>query len=238
MLRINVGGDWYDALDIGDGRVAVAVGDVVGRGLDATTAAVRLRGALGLAAFDIRGPTEALTVLDRYAQTLRGAPGTTVASCGRRSNPGRGVLRLCRTPAPLLVSPTGDVAYLEEGRSWPLGIDVQAPRAQAGQALFPPGSIVTALHRRAHRAPGRVARRRPRQVGASRHRLLEPAVAAPQAGDLRPPRRRWRPGRRRSGGGARCRRLPGPVPATRSARGATSKHGHGNGYESGSTVSA
>ena len=76
---INVGGDWYDALDIGDGRVAVAVGDVVGRGLDATTTAVRLRGALGLAAFDIRGPTEALTVLDRYAQTLRGAPGTTVA---------------------------------------------------------------------------------------------------------------------------------------------------------------
>ena len=64
---INVGGDWYDALDIGEGRVAVAVGDVVGRGLDATTTAVRLRGALGLAAFDIRGPTEALTVLDRYA---------------------------------------------------------------------------------------------------------------------------------------------------------------------------
>ena len=40
------------------------------------------------------------------------------------------------------MSPTGDVAYLEEGRSWPLGIDVQAPRAQAGQALFPPGSML------------------------------------------------------------------------------------------------
>ena len=139
---INVGGDWYDALDIGDGRVAVAVGDVVGRGLDAATTAVRLRGALGLAAFDIRGPTEALTVLDRYAQTVRGAPGTTVALAV--VDPTRaGVSYACAGhPPPLLVSPTGDVAYLEEGRSWPLGIDVQAPRAQAGQALFPPGSLL------------------------------------------------------------------------------------------------
>ena len=34
------------------------------------------------------------------------------------------------------------MAYLEEGRSWPLGLDVERPRAQAGQALFPPGSLL------------------------------------------------------------------------------------------------
>ena len=113
-------------------------------GLDATTTAVRLRGALGLAAFDIRGPAEALTLLDRYAKTLPGRPGyDKSALCGRRSKPGP----WCPTPVPDTRPPAGvtdPVTWpcLEEGRSWPLGIDVQAPRAQAGQALFPPGSML------------------------------------------------------------------------------------------------
>ena len=92
---INVGGDWYDAVDIGEGRVAVAVGDVVGRGLDATTTAVRLRGALGLAAFDIRG-------LDGGADRARplrgdrpGRPGHDSRPRGRGSRPGP----WCPTPA-------------------------------------------------------------------------------------------------------------------------------------------
>ena len=139
---INVGGDWYDAVDVGDGRVAVAVGDVVGRGLAATKAAVRLRGALGLAAFDIQGPSEALTVLDRYSETVAGALGTTVALAV--VDPARTVVTYACAghPPPLLVSPTGDVAYLDHGRSWPLGADLVRPRAQAGQAPFPPGSLL------------------------------------------------------------------------------------------------
>jgi signal transduction histidine kinase/DNA-binding response OmpR family regulator len=139
---INVGGDWYEALDIGNGRVAVAVGDVVGRGLDATKTAVRLRGALGLAAFDIQGPTQALTVLDRYSETVQGAPGSTVALAVVDPTRSQVTYACAGHPPPLLVSPTGDVAYLEEGRSWPLGLDVQSPRAQAGQAPFPPGSLL------------------------------------------------------------------------------------------------
>jgi anti-sigma regulatory factor (Ser/Thr protein kinase) len=139
---INVGGDWYDAVDIGDGRVAVAVGDVVGRGLDATKTAVRLRGALGLAAFDIQGPAEALTVLDRYSKTVQSALGTTVALAV--VDPARAVASYACAghPPPLLVSPNGDVAYLNDGRSWPLGLEVVRPRAQAGQAPFPPGSLL------------------------------------------------------------------------------------------------
>jgi signal transduction histidine kinase/DNA-binding response OmpR family regulator len=139
---INVGGDWYDAVDLGDGRVAVAVGDVVGSGLDATKTAIRLRGALGLAAFDIQGPSEALTLLDRYAKTVPGAPATTVALA--LVDPTRAVVSYACAghPPPILVSPTGDVAYLDEGRSWPLGLDVAQARAQAGQAPFPPGSLL------------------------------------------------------------------------------------------------
>ena len=40
-----IGGDWYDALELDDGRVAVVVGDVVGHGLRAATMMGQLRNA-------------------------------------------------------------------------------------------------------------------------------------------------------------------------------------------------
>lgn len=38
-----VGGDWYDVFTLGDGRLALSIGDVFGHGLEAATAMVRLR---------------------------------------------------------------------------------------------------------------------------------------------------------------------------------------------------
>ncbi len=40
-----IGGDWYDAIELDDGRVAVVVGDVVGHGLRAATVMGQLRNA-------------------------------------------------------------------------------------------------------------------------------------------------------------------------------------------------
>jgi signal transduction histidine kinase/FixJ family two-component response regulator len=139
---INVGGDWYDAVDLSDGRVAVAVGDVVGHGLNAVRTAVRLRDGLGLAVFDTRDPTEALSALDRYAATVRGAQSATVALAV--VDPARAVVSYACAghPPPLLVSPAGHVSYLEQGRSWPLSVDTARPRARPGRAPFPPGSLL------------------------------------------------------------------------------------------------
>src|SRR5205085_9667593 len=47
-----VGGDWYDAIDLGDGRLAVTIGDVAGHGIQAAALMGRLRGALRAAALD------------------------------------------------------------------------------------------------------------------------------------------------------------------------------------------
>jgi len=139
---VNVGGDWYDAIDLDDGRIAVAVGDVVGHGLNAVRTAVRLRGGLGLAALGMNDPTDTLGALDRYAATVPGAHCTTVALAVVDPDRARVSYSCAGHPPPLLVSPAGQVTYLEEGRSWPLGARTQRPRTRSGAAPFPPGSLL------------------------------------------------------------------------------------------------
>ena len=66
---LEVGGDWYDAfwLDEPD-RLALLVGDVVGKGLDAAATMGQLRSAVRAYALTVRGPAELLDALDRYAR--------------------------------------------------------------------------------------------------------------------------------------------------------------------------
>jgi serine phosphatase RsbU (regulator of sigma subunit)/anti-sigma regulatory factor (Ser/Thr protein kinase) len=59
-----VGGDWYDVIDLGAGRVAVTIGDVMGRGVRAAAVMGQLRSALrALARLDTR-PVQLLRMLD------------------------------------------------------------------------------------------------------------------------------------------------------------------------------
>jgi CheY-like chemotaxis protein/anti-sigma regulatory factor (Ser/Thr protein kinase) len=160
---VNIGGDWYDAADLGDGRVAVAVGDVVGRGLNAVRTAVRLRGGLGLAVLGMRDPTQTLTALDRYAAATPGAYCTTVALAVADPDRAEVSYACAGHLPPLLVSPAGQVTYLEEGRSWPLGTGTDRTRPPSGRAPFPPGSLLLLY------TDGLVERRRePVDVGLAR----------------------------------------------------------------------
>ncbi|MFC8666932.1 SpoIIE family protein phosphatase [Streptomyces sp. NPDC057199] len=62
--RTGVGGDWYDVIQLSGARVALVVGDVVGRGLNAAATMGRLRTAVRtLADIDLM-PDELLTHLD------------------------------------------------------------------------------------------------------------------------------------------------------------------------------
>ena len=63
-----IGGDWYDAFELGDGRVAFTIGDVVGSGLDAAVTMTKLRQAMQAAAMLRPEPAAMLDVADR---TLR-----------------------------------------------------------------------------------------------------------------------------------------------------------------------
>ncbi len=77
---LNVCGDWYDLVDLPDGGMAVAVGDVVGHGLAAACAMGQLRSALSAACRVADGPGPALEALGLYARFVEGAESATAVT--------------------------------------------------------------------------------------------------------------------------------------------------------------
>ncbi len=63
-----IGGDWYDAFMIDDGRIVLTIGDVLGNGLDAAITMTKLRQAMQSAAMVVPDPNVMLDVADK---TLR-----------------------------------------------------------------------------------------------------------------------------------------------------------------------
>ncbi|MGP4000946.1 SpoIIE family protein phosphatase [Streptomyces sp. 8N706] len=87
-----VGGDWFDVIQLPGHRTALVVGDVMGRGLRAAVAMGELRTAVRtLALLDLE-PAEVLSALDEIARGL-GAPagshgGTSASRAASRNGPG------------------------------------------------------------------------------------------------------------------------------------------------------
>ena len=62
-----IGGDWYQVLDAGRGRVAAVVGDAVGHGLVAAAAMGQLRASILTAVANDADPGRAIAAIDRFA---------------------------------------------------------------------------------------------------------------------------------------------------------------------------
>jgi two-component system, chemotaxis family, sensor kinase Cph1 len=65
-----LGGDWWDAFELGDGRVALVVGDVAGHGVTAASAMVQIRTTLRAFLFDGHGAGECLDRLDTFMDRM------------------------------------------------------------------------------------------------------------------------------------------------------------------------
>ena len=127
-----VGGDWYDCLVLGEGRVALVVGDVMGKGLYAAAQMGQIRMAVrSLAALD-PSPSAVLTALDGLNIELGTDEIVTLVYV--LVDTGLGVARVARAGhlPPALACPDGTVEYLEGGGSPPLG----APSARRPEAEF------------------------------------------------------------------------------------------------------
>ena len=133
------GGDWFDAIPLDDGGVALVVGDVVGQGVAASAAMGQLRAVLAelLAAEDDLG--HVLRRTDAFAARMPSLRAATLALVVL--DPAAGTLRYttCGHPPPLVISPDGKARYLEGTATGPLGTG--SPPVLATGTLVP-GELV------------------------------------------------------------------------------------------------
>ena len=119
---VEVGGDWYDVFSYKDGRVGLAMGDVVGRGVDAASLMGQLRTALR--AYAVEEPSPAV-VLDRLGGLFHQlAPGQMATLVFVVFDPTSSVVCLASAghPPPLAIGPDGTTSFLEHETCPPLGV--------------------------------------------------------------------------------------------------------------------
>jgi anti-sigma regulatory factor (Ser/Thr protein kinase) len=126
-----VGGDWYDILQLEDGRIALVVGDCVGHGLAAATVMGQLRSACRALLLDHPSPSAALAGLDRFAARLPGASCTTAVCAVLDPATGELVYSSAGHPPPILVFADGTTQTLEDAHTIPLGLRPDRPRPEA-----------------------------------------------------------------------------------------------------------
>jgi anti-sigma regulatory factor (Ser/Thr protein kinase) len=68
--RDEVGGDWYDVIELPRGLIGLAIGDVVGHGVRAAALMGQLRTALHAYAQEGHGPSLTLELVDRFVQSM------------------------------------------------------------------------------------------------------------------------------------------------------------------------
>jgi serine phosphatase RsbU (regulator of sigma subunit)/anti-sigma regulatory factor (Ser/Thr protein kinase) len=118
---LDVGGDWFDAFGLPDGRIGLVVGDVVGKGVLAAASMGQLRNALRAFSVDRLKPASVLARLNRLAEEVLDTTFATVVYVVL--DPDSGVCRMSSAghPPPVARYPDGRVELLEGGRGLPLG---------------------------------------------------------------------------------------------------------------------
>ena len=165
-----VGGDWYDVFWLPDRRLAVTIGDVMGKGLSAAAGMGRVRNALRALALTDPRPAAVLTGLDRlFSATELEEQVTTVTYLVIDPETGEGQAGNAGHPPTLLLSP-GALPVLDQAEAGtPLGW--ASPRRQHSFRL-PSGSTAVFY------SDGLVENRR-RGLDAGLDELVRVAASAP-----------------------------------------------------------
>ncbi|MGY5053792.1 SpoIIE family protein phosphatase [Streptomyces sp. 900105755] len=165
----DVGGDWFDVIPLSGARVALVVGDVVGHGIRASATMGRLRTAVRTLADVDLAPDELLTQLDDLVLRLDREEGPEMPGRAEAASAGDigatclyavydPVTRRCTMaraghPPPALVTPGGDVRFLDLPAGPPLGLgglpfeSAEVELAEGSLlALYTDGLVETADH--------------------------------------------------------------------------------------------
>ncbi len=138
---IEVGGDWYDAVALPSGEVALIMGDVMGKGVPAAAQMGQLRNALRAYLLEGFGPSEVLAKLNHLTISLSDASFVTVLCMF--FDPVTRRIRWSRAGhlPPLVRTVDAAAIYLDEGGSPPLAVFPDATFVDS-HARLAPGDVL------------------------------------------------------------------------------------------------
>jgi serine phosphatase RsbU (regulator of sigma subunit) len=135
-----LGGDWYDAFQLPGGAMGVAMGDVVGHGIEAAVEAVRLRNALRGAVLAGHNPSETVMALNAHAAAQPGAMASTMVYL-ELDGPARRLRWASAGHVPVVIAEGGRAEWLGRAGGPPLGV-VELDPWPSGERELAPGSRV------------------------------------------------------------------------------------------------
>ncbi|MEA2475280.1 MAG: hypothetical protein QOE06_3195 [Thermoleophilaceae bacterium] len=128
-----VGGDWYDVVELASGGLALSIGDVAGHGIEAAALMGQLRNALRGAALEGEDAASAMTRVDRLLMSQRERQDSIATAVFARLNGDGSTLEISSAghPPPLMVRADGSTEFIDAIRSVPLGVGVPGGRRSA-----------------------------------------------------------------------------------------------------------
>ena len=172
----SLGGDWYDLFTLAGGRVALAVGDVVGRGVEAAAIMAQLRTAVRAYAADGHPPAAVVDRVNNLMQSHGPLAMTTLVLLV--IDPATETLEIVNAghPPALVVDPSGTASFCWPQGGVPLGASATSVYT-AETFPLPTGSIVLAY-------TDGLVERRTQSIDVGLERLRSLAEGAPDAEGL------------------------------------------------------
>ncbi|MFJ9643394.1 SpoIIE family protein phosphatase [Streptomyces sp. HUAS TT3] len=136
----DVGGDWYDVIQLSGGRTGLVIGDVMGHGIHAAAVMGQLRTAVRTLARHGVPPAQLLRSLDAVVADLGE---DEMATCVYAvHDPASGGCTIARAghPPPAVAAPGGQVTFLDGPPGTPLGTGGREFRTE--EVALPPGSLL------------------------------------------------------------------------------------------------
>ena len=135
-----IGGDWYQVLEAGSGRVAAVVGDAVGHGLAAAAAMGQLRASIATAVANDAEPNHAIAAVDLFA--VQGADTIGASLAYVLFDPDGHARYVSAGHVPVVLVPAhGDGVLLEGGRRPLLGFHTPDEHNLTADFAFTTGDI-------------------------------------------------------------------------------------------------
>ena len=136
-VETSIGGDWYDAIPLRGGKVGIAIGDVVGRGVKAAARMAHLQSALRAYALEALRPELVLERMNGFV--LEGEQGGMVTLLYAIVDPDGHSVHVASAghPPPLVLDPDGRPTFVEAPAGSPLGVARYAAYEESVTTLDP-----------------------------------------------------------------------------------------------------